>query len=268
MLHSISGIVISPVVRSDDQNDRNSYRTSGREFDAEKYLCKDMLRVFKALEKENGTVYALAIIFTVRTAIELHRAWHMTLLTSRLLQQIKDKFSLRMTWNLGVTDLVFRFEDGLYELHRRVPYDYDSEYQNMYEKIAVALVEEQIGIHDALLFQTEMKNGEHTCKSGLILRNKPGRLLLYPLQAATCCVIFFQGDWTDAGVAAVCGIFAGLIEWLLSSERVFANVNDSKLLIDFMIGLSTGIISGLFYQYLADQNHFCIQSVFLGTLYW
>ena len=32
----------------------------------------------------------LLIMFVMRTAIELHRAWHMTLLTSKILQQVKD----------------------------------------------------------------------------------------------------------------------------------------------------------------------------------
>lgn len=192
----------------------------------------------------------------------------MTLLTNRLLQQMKDKFELHMTWDLGVTDLKFRIEDGLYELHRRVPYDYDSEFQNMYEKTAVTLIEERIGIHDALIFQTELKLGRHTSKSGLFLRNNPGRLVLYPLQAATCCVIFFGGDWRCAGVAAVCGIIAGLIEWALSSERLFANVNDSKILIDFLIGFSTGVTTAAFYVVLPNEDQFCIISVFLGTMYW
>ena len=43
-----------------------------------------------------------------------------TLLTTALLNQIKAKFSLRMTWELGVTKLKFRIEDGAYELHRKV----------------------------------------------------------------------------------------------------------------------------------------------------
>ena len=192
----------------------------------------------------------------------------MTLLTGRLLQQIKETCGLRMTWNLGAMDIVFRIEDGLYELHRRVPYDYDSEYQNMYEKTAVAFLEGRIGIHDALIFHTELKKGKHTCRSGLFLRGNPGRLILYPFQAATCCVIFFGGDWWDAGVAAVCGITAGLIEWALSSKRVFANVNDSKMLIDCFVGFSTGVIGGLFYEYTSRGDNFCIKSIFLGTLYW
>jgi len=220
------------------------------------------------LHESKGEEYALNVVFMIRTAVELHRAWHMTLLTNRVLQQLKDKFKLHMTWDLGVIDLKFLVEDGLYELHRRVPYDYDSEFQNMYEKTAVALIEESISVHDALIFQMELKNGMHTSKSGLFLRNNPGRLVLYPLQAATCCVIFFGGDWRCALVAAVCGIIAGLIEWVLSSERFFANVNDSKVLIDFLIGFSTGVTTAFFYVVLPNQENFCIISVFLGTLYW
>lgn len=263
-----TSIVIAPGFSTDGVS--LPFRSSGRKFNVAS-LPVDIRRVYRRLREEFGEDYALTVVFTIRTAVELHRAWHMTLLTTRLLQQIKDKFKLRMTWNLGVTDLVFRVEDGLHELHRRVPYDYDSEFQNMYEKTAMALVEGHIGIHDALIYQTETKKGKHTCKSGLFLRGNPGRLVLYPLQAATCCVIFFGGDLRDAGVAAVCGIMAGLIEWALSSKSIFANVNDSKLLIDFLIGLSTGIIGGLFYRsynYLPNEDNFCLQAVFLGTLYW
>lgn len=188
-------------------------------------------------------------------------------LTTQILQQIKEKFRLRMSWNLGVTHLVFRVEDGLYELHRRVPYDYDSEYQNMYLKTAVALIEEHITVHDALIFQQEIKDGIHTSRGGKYLRKNPSRILLYPFQAATCCVIFFQGDWIDAGVAAVCGLCAGIIDAVMSSERVFANVNDTKLMIDCVVSFSTGVIGGLFYEY-AGGNGICLRAVFLGTLYW
>jgi hypothetical protein len=47
----------------------------------------------------------------------------------------------------------------------------------------MALVNGQINIHEALLYQSEAKRGLHTAKSGLFLRNFPGRLVLYPLQA-------------------------------------------------------------------------------------
>ena len=57
------------------------------------------------------------------------------MLSSKILQQIKDEFGLRMTWELGVIRIKFRVEDGSYELHFRVPYDYDSEYQDIYYRI-------------------------------------------------------------------------------------------------------------------------------------
>ena len=92
---------------------------SQRKFDVEK-LPPDMLRVYKKLEEKYTEEYALLFVFTMRTAIEMHRAWHMTLLTSKILQRIKDTFGLRMTWNLGVIRLIFRVDDGAYELHRKV----------------------------------------------------------------------------------------------------------------------------------------------------
>ena len=95
-----------------------------RAFDV-KQLPIDMQRVYHHLKTDNGEEYALKIVFTMRTAVELHRAWHMTLLTSKILQQLKDKYKLRMTWNLGVVKLKFRIDDGLKEVHRRVPYDYE-----------------------------------------------------------------------------------------------------------------------------------------------
>ena len=109
----------------------------------------------------------------------------------------------------NTSQLIFRMEDGLYELHRRIPYDYDSEFQDLYEKIAIAVIEGEIGIHDALIIQRETKRGKHTARNGLLLRTNPGRLVLYPFQAATTCVIFFGGDWYDCGVAAICGLVAG-----------------------------------------------------------
>ena len=42
------------------------------------------------------------------------------MLTNKILQGVKDKFGLRMTWNLGVIRLKFRVEDGGFELHRKV----------------------------------------------------------------------------------------------------------------------------------------------------
>lgn len=192
--------------------------------------------------------------------MELHRAWHMTLFTSKILQQIKDKFDMRMTWDLGVVRLVFRVEDGGFELHRKVPYDYDSEYQDIYLRIAEALIDGEINVHEALNYQSETKKGLHTAKSGLFLRDFPGRLILYPLEAATCTMIFFKGDLADAGVAAICGAVAGLIDMILGRIG-----GDMKILVDITVGITTGIIGGLFHRF---GGQYCISSIFLGTLYW
>ena len=130
-------------------------------FDMEQNCPADIRRVFGHLKERFGEEYALVhptppartaslltmifcwpqhIIFTIRTAEELHRAWHMTLLTSKLMSHLKNKFKLRMTWELGVLRLKFRIEDGDYELHRKVPYDYDSEFQDKYMRVATALI--------------------------------------------------------------------------------------------------------------------------------
>lgn len=239
---------------------RQEVTFSERKFDV-KTLAPDLHRVYKNLERDFGEEYALTFVFIFRTGVELHRAWHMTLLTSKILQQIKDKFNMRMTWELGVIKLKFRVEDGGYELHRKVPYDYDSEYQDMYMKIAVALVDGNINVHQGLILQSETKKGEHTAKSGLFLRDFPGRLVLYPLEAATCAVIFFSGDWFDAGVAAVTGLVAGIIEYILTTIG-----GSAKNLVDISVGTSTGMVAGLFYRFVGQKV--CLPSVFLGTLYW
>jgi len=239
---------------------RHQVSLSEHRFDT-RTLPADLQRVYGHLEEKFGEQYALTFVFTVRTASELHRAWHMTLLTSKILQQIKDKFKMRMTWELGVIKLKFRVEDGGYELHRKVPYDYDSEFQDLYMKIAVALVEGRIDIHQALNFQSQTKHGKHTAASGLFLRDFPGRLVLYPFQAATCAVIFFAGDWYDAGIAALCGLVAGCVEYALSTIG-----GDAKTLIDVLVGTSTGAVAGLFYRY--DGERTCLPAIFLGTLYW
>lgn len=131
----------------------------------------------------------------------------------------------------------------------------------MYAKIAVALVDGRIDLHQALKFQSETKHGDHTAASGLFLRDFPGRLILYPLEAATCAVIFFGGDWRDAGVAAATGLTAGLVEWGLVSLN-----NNAKILIDVLVGIATGIVGGLFYRYGGETT--CLPAVFLGVLYW
>lgn len=232
--------------------------TSERKFDV-KTLPDDMRRVHDKLASRFGEEYALLWVFTLRTATELHRAWHMTLLTSALLLQIKKKFGLRMTWNLGVFKCIFRVEDGDYEIHRKVPYDYDSEYQDIYYRIAEALIEEQITVHEALIYQTEAKHGLHTSRIGRFLRDFPGRLVLYPFQASTIAYIFFEAKFYDMGVAAVVGLAAGLMEYALSHVG-----GQAKVLIDVVVGLTVGIISGLWYDY----RRFCVPSVFLGVLYW
>jgi len=239
---------------------RQEINFSDRKFDVNS-LPEDTKRVYERLAKDFGEEYALTVIFVIRTATNLHRAWHMTLLTSKILQQIKDKFKLRMTWELGVIKLKFRVEEGLHEIHRKVPYDYDSEFQDLYMKIAIALVEKRINIHQALIFQQETKRGEHTARSGLFLRDFPGRLVLYPLEAATCAVIFFSGDWYDAMVAAICGLVAGIVEMML-----VAMGGDAKVLVDVMVGMTTGAIGGLFYRFGGQKT--CLPAIFFGTLYW
>ena len=116
---------------SEKESIRDVIKITDKRFDVGT-IPMDMQRVFYHLKEKYGEEYGLTFVFTMRTAIELHRAWHMTLLTSKILQQIKDKFGVTMTWELGVFKIKFRVEDGGYELHRKVPYDYDSEYQGKY----------------------------------------------------------------------------------------------------------------------------------------
>ena len=98
----------------------------------------------------------------------------------------------------------------------------------------------------------EAKAGKHTAKTGLFYRDYPGRLVVLPAMAATCAVIFFGGTEKEAGpggtwrvifcfgsflsepfgdhsfqffdfclrpfprgVAAICGLVTGLIEYAL-----------------------------------------------------
>ncbi|KAH8094271.1 hypothetical protein JL720_4265 [Aureococcus anophagefferens] len=260
-----------------------SSRSPRKRFDMTQ-LPEDIQRVQKHLQRRFGEEYSLHIVFVIRTAVELHRAWHMTLLTSKIMQRLKDKFQLRTTWTLGVLRLKFRIEDGDYELHRKVPYDYDSEFQDKYTRIAVALIEGHIDVHRALQYQVETKQGLHTARSGLFFRDYPGRVLLYPLEAATCAVIFFGGRWMDGAIAGVTGLAAGLLEWQLGRQgeaqgrtrernsqlqrllsRPFSAREAGKLVIDITVGTSTGVIAGLFYIY---DGGACLSSIFLGTLYW
>jgi len=244
------------------QSLRHDISFTNQTFDI-KTLPKDVQRVYKKLNEDQGEEYALIWVFSMRTAIELHRGWHMPLLTSKILQQIKDKFNMRMTWNIGMVKLIFRVEDGGFELQRKIPFDYDSEYQDLYTKVATAFVNDKIDIHQALIFQTEIKKGLHTAKSGrYIMRSYPGRLFIYPLQAASCALIFFDGGFSDAGVAAICGFTAGLIEWAIDSSAP----GDLKILKDVIVGTFTGIIASLFFRFHGE--FFCLKSIFMGTLYW
>ena len=135
---------------------------------------------------------------------------------------------------------------------------------DIYMRIAVALVDGHINVYEALDYQDETLKGTHTAKSGLFLRDFPGRLLLYPAESATCAMIFFGGDQTDAGIAALCGLAAGLVDMTLS--KLDGHFKEFKILIDIFVGIVTGLIGGLFHQHLADGV--CLKSIFLGTLYW
>lgn len=139
--------------------------------------------------------------------------------------------------------------------------DYDSEYQDIFMRTAVALMDNEITVHEALIYQYETEQGHHTAKSGLFLRDFPGRLILYPLVASTCAVIFFNGSWIEFGIAAICGLATGLVEMLLGKFGF-------GILTDTFVGTITGVIAGLFYRYGDQDNNICISSVFLGTLYW
>jgi hypothetical protein len=110
----------------------------------------------------------------------------------------------------------------------------------------------------------------------LFLRDFPGRLVLYPVEAFTCAVMFFGGDWVDGAVAAVCGLVAGLIQFVLGSSSCFLARSHpfpcrqagevGNVVVDVFVGMSTGAIAGLFYRF-GGEGH-CITAIALGTLYW
>ena len=83
---------------------RTAVARSHRTFDVN-HLPLDLQRVVADLTEKYDRAYALRVAFTIRTAVELHRGWHMTLLTSKIMQQLKDRFELRLTWKLGVLRL-------------------------------------------------------------------------------------------------------------------------------------------------------------------
>lgn len=245
-----------------EENDglRKTVSFNKRRFDPSK-LPPDMLRVYKSLKERFDEEYALLFVFNMQTAMEMHRAWNMTLLTSKTLKKCSEMVGLTMTWELGVIKLKFFMEDGDFELQRKVPYDYDSEFQDMFMRIASALYNGHMTVHEALLFQQEAKEGKHTAGTGLFIRDYPGRLIILPAMSSTCAVIFFGGTHREAGVAAICGLVTGLIEYFL--VRVGG---EATMLIDLAVGFITGVIGSLFYHF--DGQNYCMVSIFMGTLYW
>ena len=279
---------------------RKSVSFAERRFDPKK-LPVDMLRVYTSLKERFDEEYALLFVFNMQTAMEMHRAWNMTLLTSKTLKKCSEMVGLRMTWELGVIKLKFFMEDGDFELQRKVPYDYDSEFQDMgryfflqerhvlnlhcfspfyyaflesfmnhvislwmqdmFMRIASALYNGHLTVHEALLFQEEAKQGKHTAKTGLFIRDYPGRLIVLPAMSSTCAVIFFGGTHKEAGVAALCGLVTGLLEYGLLRVG-----GEATLLIDLAVGLFTGIIGSLFWE--LHEPKYCLVSIFMGTLYW
>ena len=152
----------------------------------------------------------------------------------------------------------------MYHILVKLPADH-GRYQALYVKIANAHIQGRLDIHDALLFQTAVMDGKHTARSGRFLREFPGRLLLYPLEAATCTVIFFGGDKTDGCIAAVCGLATGLVQYgLLSYEQ--RSGSKVTVVVDVAVGTITGAIGGLFY--LHGEESSCLSAIFMGTLYW
>ncbi|KAH8072471.1 hypothetical protein JL721_3749 [Aureococcus anophagefferens] len=200
-----------------------SSRSPRKRFDMTQ-LPEDIQRVQKHLQRRFGEEYSLHIVFVIRTAVELHRAWHMTLLTSKIMQQLKDKFQLRTTWTLGVLRLKFRIEDGDYELHRKVPYDYDSEFQDKYTRIAVALIEGHIDVHRALQYQVETKQGLHTavrlfsattgpcCSTRSRPRREAGKLVI-DITVGTSTGVIAGHFYIYDGGACLSSIFLGTLYW-------------------------------------------------------
>ncbi len=142
-----------------------------------------------------------------------------------------------------------------------MPYDYDSEFQDKFMRIATAVIKGNIDIHRALQYQVDVAAGKHTACTGLFLRTNPGRLVLYPLVAATCTMIFFGGDIHDGGVALITGLASGLIEYACQNAG-----QTGSLTLDMFVGMSTGAITGAIYYNMGEN--LCISSILLGTLYW
>lgn len=68
-------VVASGLLGHQDSSVRKLVSRSERKFNVET-LPPDMLRVYRSLAEKYGDEYGLLFVFTMRTAIELHRAWH------------------------------------------------------------------------------------------------------------------------------------------------------------------------------------------------
>jgi hypothetical protein len=240
-----------------------THSSAGKKFDYKRQLPEDMVRIVNKLKKndECGEEYALQVIFLIRTAVELHRAYHMTIMTARILNELKESLELRVTFHLGVLRLTFKLEDGDYAIERKVPYDYDSEFQDLYTKIASSLANGHIDVHTALIYQDETKSGKHTSRLGLFFRDYPTRIAIYPIEAATCAVVFFGGSWSDGLVAGLAGLVSGVLQYMLMGCGWLGGV-----ITDVVIGASTGIIAGVYFDMVGGKA--CMSGIILGTLYW
>ena len=126
-------------------------------------------------------------------------------------------------------------------------------------RIALALIDREINVHEALIFLERNKGGDFHGKISKFLREPPGRLVLYPWKAAMYSIVFFGGNFRDAGIAAICGCFGGLIEMILKKL-------DLTIIKDLSVGISTGIIGGLFFYYQNEAT--CLRAIFMATLHW
>ena len=76
---------------------------------------------------------------------------------------------------------------------------------------------------------------------------------------------FFGGDIWDGLIATICGLSADIIEFLMCTLG-----GDTKIRIDILVGISTGIIGSFFmYRDTEDiESQVCLPEVFMGALYW
>ena len=270
MLASDSDMCTGETISKFENKDENVEELEAR-FDI-RSLDPGLQKLYLTLTKKDNHTrdYALTTIFNIRTAIELHRAWHVSLFTNRLLEKVKAKYGLTMNWHLGVFRMTFLVDGGRYQLQRRVPYDYDSQNQDLFMKIAWGLCEKDFNVDEALILQDKIINEwvlkeTYTKRITKFLREFPGRLILYPALSSTCAVIFFGGDWEDAGVAAITGLATG-ISTLFIEILGRRRKRNYGILVDIAAGLLTGLIGTLFYRFNGKTT--CLSSVFLGTLYW